>query len=423
MNRFNHTMAKHRKLYILQRDHSVRKSKKDIKTLLSTGVIDDQTEWVLIPIPDTSSTYIAVNGSAILMNTFNYGVIRYRMVLKALRMGMRSYGLEESIYHQYYTVEYPFDTVEELYYGIFNLLYFHYVKNLIGTSDSTDDQWLIEVPDVIIKMTENGKEREALRFITTEEEEKLDAIPFDCRVSDELVLKLANTFGLIEPDSLISSPNIVFFQMEEGERWDLYKTKIDMYSRMKRMGVTNPFSKSIVLLSREEMDHLLMVGTAVSYTSPICLTDFKESDRREMLSVANYFNMPKYDFQRPWYGDENIAEDIGSQAFEFFGPMVLEVFAFNFYGPEDISFFVDTLAYFLNVYREETDQMSSPCNNEGEIEYKAHSGTVLLQFVADVNDIRGTPSDENIVIYTDPYEDELPNIQEFCKILQLRDQM
>ena len=145
-------MAKHRKLYILQRDHSVRKSKKDIKTLLSTGVIDDQTEWVLIPIPDTSSTYIAVNGSAILMNTFNYGVIRYRMVLKALRMGMRSYGLEESIYHQYYTVEYPFDTVEELYYGIFNLLYFHYVKNLIGTSDSTDNQWLIEVPDVIIKM-------------------------------------------------------------------------------------------------------------------------------------------------------------------------------------------------------------------------------------------------------------------------------
>ena len=138
---------------------------------------------------------------------------------------------------------------------------------------------------------------------------------------------------------------------------------------------------------------------------------------------VNYFNMPKYDFQRPWYGDENIAEDIGSQAFEYFGPMVLEVFAFNFYGPEDISFFVDTLPYFLNVYREETDQMCSPCNNEGEIEYKAHSGTVLVQFVADVNDIRGTQSVENIVIYTVPYEDELPNIREFCKILQLRDQM
>ena len=71
-----------RKLYILQHDHSIIKSKKTVSELIRDGTIDSTTDWVLIPIQNTSATYIAVSGDSILSRQFAYAEIRYHMVFK-----------------------------------------------------------------------------------------------------------------------------------------------------------------------------------------------------------------------------------------------------------------------------------------------------------------------------------------------------
>lgn len=429
------SMAKSRKIYVLQHDRTVISHRKSIKTLIETAVINDQTEWVLIPIQESSATYIAVSGDTILQNRFATADIRYHMRLKMLdSISAKEDGLTEEILKDYYTTTITATSVEELYNAIHNLLFFYYVREVIATSDLLDYYWFMEVADVEITLRDGlGKK---IKHFLLEDKSYDDDCPFNYTVSfsyekgEQLLTKIAKTFGLIYPTSILSTPNLYF--KEEGKRivWGEYHTKIDLYSTISRILCTNPYTKSLIMLKMKEMDALLKVHAATMYIQPIDLYDFRHDAIYDRLPIAHDFNLPKYELAE--IDDmSNDEEHKGYIVQEHYGPMVLEVFSFDIYDPEDYAYVVDNIGLWMQVYHEGASAYSSALRNVGSREEDPEkldaihraTTTVFATIIGDINDIRGTPAESQIVIYTDIYEDEKPNIKETCAILAAQEKL
>ena len=426
-----------RKLYILQHDHSIIKSKKTVSELIRDGTIDSTTDWVLIPIQNTSATYIAVSGDSILSRQFAYAEIRYHMVFKIVGRPADTTPYEAALlkhksllpYHgetnpyetsiyDYYTTSVYANTIEELYNGLYNILYTLYLRDLIDTTEETDAFWFLDIQDFSVKLFNSSNK------IVYQSEVIGSEIPFDTSVIDEMAKEIVTKFGLYHGATPMSIPNL-YFKRDSEDRltWGTYQRKIDLYSNIHSLLLFNPCTKACVILKRKEFDKLLKMHQACMYVAPIDLSDFSKRERIERLPVACNFGLQKYnlaDWLNPAYGGESPEYIV----FESYGPCVIELFSFNLFDPEDIAYALDNFYYFLQIYRECTKAfLLSNQHTEKIKENDRDCATLLLTFVGEINDIKGSPAESNLIIYTDPYEDNIPNVKEACAILAVQEKL
>lgn len=408
-------MAK-RKLYILQHDHSVIKSKKSVSELLKSETINDETEWVLIPIQNTSATYIAVSGATILLRKFSYAEIKFHMAFKVVGKTSDCKDREKTEY-DYFTTSIFAYSIEELYNAIYNILFSLYLRDAIDATEEMDDYWFLDIQDYSITLYSDTQKPIFISEIIGSD------IPFEYSSIYEMGKKLWDDFGLYgeSGSNYHYLKDLYFFRDDKGDlRWGYYQTKIDLYSRIRQILLFNRETHSCVMLKRKEMDLMLKMHRGTLYISPIDLSCFPMKDRIDKLPVACDFQLKKYALTE-WNQSSAEGDSPEFMVFEYYGPLVVELFSFVFYDPMDIAYALDNISYWLRIYQE-CGVVYHQSQSSGELsEADRNASTALLTFVGEIGDIKGAPADSNLVIYTDPYEDEIPNLHEVCAILDLQE--
>jgi len=84
-------------------------------------------------------------------------------------------------------------------------------------------------------------------------------------------------------------------------------------------------------------------------------------------------------------------------------------------------FMLDNLTYIMQVYLEGIKVWMSDIDNRDDLQYYQHRATLVANMIIDLESVKGHPSDNQLVIYTDPYEDYPPNLAEVCYLLELQE--
>lgn len=427
-------MSDKRRIYLLKRDHTMQKSKKTLAKLKSKGALQS-VQWVLIPIQNTSATYIAVDADTISITDFGSADIRFHMKLKNLTRASRASNnaLYETTLWDYYTTTIHAESFEEFYNALYNILIFHYIKELYGNSDSTDTYWFLDVVDLEINIF-NGRKK--IDHFYIEAEQDAEDVPFDYEASESMSTAIINHFGLAYPNNILSMPNLYFRTTDDGMRWYERNGPVELYSTIDSVLWANIFTRSYVMLTDDQCDVLTRMRFATLYISPIDMTYFR--DRIEMLPIAAYYGLKKYDI-RDWRGEEDLFSEPSTMLYHDFGSCCMEIFSIQELDTEQIPFMIDNLYYIAKSFHEattvnivtsgqgihmgeetwtsEAQKLFMPVNTDLDPHYKC---TVLINMVIELGEKRDAPDDDSsFIIYTDPFEDEMPRIDEVAYLLEL----
>lgn len=409
-------MKKKRKVIILNRDHTVVRRKKPIRELIKTGKLD-KAEWVLIPIMSTSCTYLAVDRDTLLTQQFFTATIRFHLnfrVINGYRKNGESSLEKDEVRYDYYTTTMLATTPEELYQVLYQVGAYRYIQELFSTSDYADEFWYISVEDMEISLyNDRGKVIDHFQF--NQHSEESDDVPFLYSRFADLARAMSTHFGLISPEDDMVLQNLYLEYKNGTMMWKQCNTPQDLTSNMRWIGVGNAKSKSFTVLNRDEYDQCLRMGNGAAFMTPISLYDFTNSFL--YLPVCNAFSLPKYSFDTSFTDGEDT--DAGLAVFEFFGPSIYDTFGFTIYDAEDIILLLDNCKTFLQVYQEGSKIILGECVNRDDIEHLNLEATTFLQITIGLENNRGTPADYNLIIYSDAFEDYIPNIKEVAYILQL----
>lgn len=405
--------GKKRKIYLLNQNHDVIKSKSTIAQLKREGALD-RTEWVLIPIRNTSATYIAVDATTILSQNFDYADVRFHMKMKDLYRADKNDPREITLY-DYYTTTLHADTIEELYNALYNVMVFRYIKELFGDTDSVDTFWFIDVADLEISLFKNQKR---IKHFYVEAEKCADEVPFEYSATDEMSARIAQYFGLKSADSWITMANIYFKKDKKGLKWYETNKPVDLFSDVYAILDSNPFAKSFVMLRADAYDAALRMHNAMLYITPVALSG--DTIDYDVLPIASAYGLSKYEFNDGKYADDNA--DAALQIYHDYSPgNIPEIFSFDIKDESGIMFMLDNLTYIMQVYLEGIKVWMSDIDNRDDLQYYQHRATLVANMIIDLESAKGHPSDNQLVIYTDPYEDYPPNLAEVCYLLELQE--
>ena len=393
----------------------IASSKKTIAELIHSGEMA-ALDYILIPIWKTSATYVAVDRDIFLTGQFSRGVIRYHLQYRLIDRSLKNNPMEYTKY-DYYPTFIDVTTYEELYQAIYQVGVFFYNQELFGYTDRIDSYWHISVED--IEVTLWNADNKVMDHIEQRQLSHQDMdVPFHYERFNELVEKLYEHFGIFgaHEGALADSYYLRFYQEGDHREWKITKTPVELLANITHVGRYNPSSRGFVILKRDEYDAALRLQNGFAYISPIYLWD--ESNPYDCLPIAHYFNLPKYRIG-PWNGEEDIEQDPGFVIFETLGPFVYDTFAISLFDPDDIIAYLDHSQYFMSIYHEGIKVMMADSADEDNLAMFHDMGTVLYQLVTELDSSEMVPSENNFIIYSDPFEDYPPSIKEVTYLLQL----
>jgi hypothetical protein len=418
-----------RKIWLLGKDRKVSSSKKTIAQLRDALRLDD-AQWVLIPIAQTSTTYIAVDGDAILMRKFARAEIRYHMQLKST-VGRYRKGEDrtERLQRDYYTSSITALTHEELYNALYNVLVFGYIKDMIS-GDAIDSYPFLDVVEMEVSLyDEKGRILETFNA-NDKNLSSIEDSPFYISRTSALCGRVANHFGLIYADQWLTAPNLYFKSWGKLVKWYEATAVIDLYSDISHVLISNPYTKSFSMMTDDEYDAALRIRSINAFITPLAVMDSGATgtNNSRYLSVANAYDLPKYYFEENrYYG---ATEDMTSRIYHDFGPSAMEIFSYCINDSEDVMTFLDNISFVLKVYHEAGKDwaLSNYCTVESDDEEMQimqdmdRRCTVLGNFSLEYMDAGDAPVEDGMLtIYTDIYEDYLPNLKEVCYLLLLEE--
>lgn len=408
--------GKKRKTYLLNQNHDVIKSKSTIAQLKREGALD-RTEWVLIPVQNTSATYIAVDATTILSQDFDYADVRFHMKMKDLYRADKNNPTEITLY-DYYTTTLHANTIEELYNALYNVMVFRYIKELFGDTDSVDTFWFIDVADMEISMYKN---RKRVKHFYVEAEKSADEVPFEYSATDEMSARIASYFGLKNADSWITMPNIYFKKTKDALKWYETNKPVDLFSDIHSILESNPFAKSYVMLRTDAYDAALRMHNAMLYVTPVAIS-FEDKIDYEVLPIAAAYGLEKYDFRADGVSGCD-SEDAAMPIYHDYGSGggIPEIFSFDIKDESGIMFMLDNLTYIMQVYLEGIKVWMAGVEETDDLQRFKDRSTLVVNMIIDLESPKCHPSDNQLIIYTDPYEDYPPNLTEVCYLLELQE--
>lgn len=436
---------KKNRLYLLKRDHTVCTTKKTIAEMRRDHELE-KYQWILIPIQAMSSSYVPVDTRILSTLNFTDAEIRFHMKLKTraraasvskTRVTDDEFGMmgecwdtqdEDFVLWDYYTTSVTAQTVEEFYNAIYNILAFSYVKELQGLTDSDDIVWM-DVVDLELTFQRDGRDTD---HVVIRSEQGSEDVPFDCDVSDHMCASLVERFGIgLRPSQCnMGMPNLYFKSANDRTEWVATTSPIDLTRDVTTILVGNYAARSYVMLKAWEYDQLLRMQNGMMYISPIDMR-YQDDFDYDMLAVAAYYKLLKYEL-RMWGGDEDLYEEPGTRVYHDYESMC-DITNIQVLDTDDIIALVEHLDFVFKVFHESISVMIScerraneRCANDDDLFMPAQNSmdphlhsTVFANLVIDITKGRESPTeDTQLVIYTDCYEDRLPNLQEMAYILK-----
>lgn len=401
-------LAKRRKTYLLYKDHTVSWSKKPLQEIIDQE-FHKLVEWVLIPIYQTSYTYIAVAGDAFLGSTFGHASIRLHMQYRMVSHQSKTPGPSEKVWYDYYTTTMEIDTLDDLYQALYNVMAFRYMQELSGCTDNVDEMWYMAVEDIAIHLYDKkGKEYDSFTYSLHTGES--DDVPFNYDRFLSLCNALAEHFMLGKIISGMQAPNMVMEKTKEGDIiWKASKQNIEWRSSLHRVCIANWDTGGYTILKPNDYDQLLRISKGEIMIAPISLLD--DPCRYSALPVAYDFDLPKYSFDRHNY-DSSIV-------YEHYGPQIYGMLTMTLYEAEGCIVFLDHFHFIYRVYHEGTKIAIAHMAGRDDLEHLAHQGTTLIECFFDLESHEGHPSDNQLIIATDPYEDSPVTLKEVIQLLKL----
>lgn len=413
-----------RKIILLERNHDVQFSKKSIKHLLAKDKLA-KTRWVLIPIEQTSATYIGVDASKIIERPFETAIIRYHLQFKrGLKAPSETAEITEdgvSVAYDYMTTTIAATTVEELYQGIYNMLILKYIRTLTDGSNDSDESWFMDVEDVSVKFLDgNGEVTET--FQVRHRDYFKDGS--DLSASNQLYWKICEWFGLFCPEAKWKTDtytwetcsNLTFELSPRGLIWVEHRGSIELFQRVKYVGIMSADTRSFILLTDKEYDQIPRIHDSAVFITPINLYD--ASNSIPYLPICSMYGLPKYEFY-PDLADNGYDDSGPDMLYNDFASRVYDILTFYIYGCEDTAIFLDNIFYILQVLFEGCKIWTASCVGRDDIENMNTECTVYLNIAIEM--VQDSPAELSLTIHTDVFEDYLPNIKEVTYLLQLEE--
>lgn len=413
-----------RKIILLEKNHDVIFSKKGIRHLVAKNKLTT-TRWVLIPIQETSATYIGVDASKILERPFTTAVIRYHLQykrgMKVIPDGAQLTEDGVSIAYDYLTTTIAATTVEELYQAIYNMMVLKYIRTLTDGSNDSDESWFMDVEDISVSFLD--KENQLIDKFQVRHRDYFKK-GTDFHASNQVYWEICEYFGLFLPANRWKNDDIIWetcsnltFEIK-GDRlvWVEHRGNITLFQRIKYVGIMSADTRSFILLTDKEYDQIPRIHDAAVFVTPITL--YESTHSYTYLPICSTYGMPKYEF----YPDiaNNSLEDSGpDMLYNDFASRVYDILTFYIYGCEDTAIFLDNVFYVLQVLFEGCKIWTASCAGRDDIENMSTECTVYLNISIEM--VEDSPAECSLTIHTDVYEDYLPNLKEVTYLLQLQE--
>ena len=410
-----------RPLILLYRDKRMERSFKTVAKLCQKGKLDS-VEWVLIPILHTSATYIAVSGEIIAthLRAFHSALIRYHMqYCNDCGVGNDPEEDRVEIVWDYETITIQVSSIEELYNALYQPVVFEYLRSLRPFSDRGEDFWFIHVRDFeVISFDGTGKKIDSF---CSSAEVHVGSVPFPYDDGALVVDELASHFGLIHPNEPRFRGNLVFFKEDKTGRicWKEVKGNIQMYSSVKGIGIGSGAYCSFVVLSDKDYCAALRINTASIYVAPFEVAAQTYQDVLKYLVLTTQYGVPKYVFGQFYETDYEMKVE---PIYHDYGMQVTNVENIDLFDSDDVCIFIEHIYYLLQLMREGCRVHIASNLNSDSLQPFELSGAVLLECHLELNTLGEPEMDDHyrdFSLYTDAWQDNLPNIREVCYLIQL----
>lgn len=401
-------MAKKPKLILLKTNGSFQKTKKSIAQLLLED--GDDIEWVLIPILNTSCTYIAVDWCHILRYPAERIYIKYH-----LKYGqwMRRDVCDPIIY-DYYTTSLTLTSLEELYQLIYTMGAYHYVASLPDDSswNGSDYYWYIMMSDISIDLCDHD-DHSLFNFEYHMDMSLLQDSPFDVLQAEKLCRLLRKNFGLYGTNSNMVMDTLVITEGKNDLKWSFTNGPCELSMDVTHVGVPNPICKSFTLMKARDYDLALQFGMGYLVLIPLCFSEpMEESNLHISEDLAlNQFTITKDKFFDEAYGS----------LYAKYQDAIFEHFSMSVRDGEDSMLVLDNFFYIMQIYYEGIKLIAFLNQDEAKDDTKINGmrdrTSLLLTFVVTV--IAATvEGDVNIEVVADVRDDHIPNLKDVCHILR-----
>lgn len=411
-----------RRLILLNKDRTVSMSKKTVEELRAKGKLNG-VKWVLIPIQCTSSTYIAVSSDTILTQIFDHANIRFHLQLGYNTFSFDPYddNRDSNVLYDYNTVTMNVETIEELYNALYNAMGYRFCRECAGVMEHPDyAAWYIGVLDMEVVQYKNGK---IVDSFYVESEKNAADIPFDLRLDDVVCDTITSHFGLYASIDNRIAPTLAIRSYKGILQWEVTTSNVKMVSNLTHILIGVAFSSSFVVLTAKEYDSALIMNSLSSYISPIALDALSATEAKRYLAIAHTYDIPKYTFENVKVGNTmmyNCSEDFTESLFTDFTGSIPEIFSYDIYDPQDIIVYLEHLPFLLKMHHEGMKATLAAELNKDIMEMHMKC-TVFVHMQVCLEFHPNHPSSSNSLLhmFTDAFEDSIPNIEEVCYLLHL----
>lgn len=413
-----------RKIILLEKNHEVRFSKKSIRHLIAKDKLST-TRWVLIPVQETSATYIGVDASKITERPFTTAMIRYHLRFKrGMKVPPENAELSEngvSVAYDYMTTTIAATSVEELYQAIYNMMVLKYIRTLTDGANDTDESWFMDMEDISVTFLDKDDNTIDQFQVRHRDYAKKGN---DFQASNKVYWEICDYFGLYYPaakwstDTLLweTCANLTFEMRTDKLVWVEHRGTIQLFQRVKYIGIMSADTRAFIILTDKEYDQIPRIHDAAVFVTPITL--YESTNPYPYLPICSMYGMPKYEF----YPDiaNNSMDDSGpDMLYNDFASRVYDILTFYIYGCEDTAIFLDNIFYLLQVLFEGCKIWTASCAGRDDIENMGTDCTVYLNIAIEM--VEDSPAECSLTIHTDVFEDYLPNIKEVAYLLQLEE--
>lgn len=412
-------MSQKRKLILLRRDKSVKFTKKKLAQVIAKGMLSG-VEWVLIPIYRTGCSYIAVAADTLLIQQFKMAHIKFHLMYKEIGRAGHNYNEpEENTLYDYYVTEMSAYTQEELYQVLYQVGVFRYIQEFYSKSDYVDTFWYMSMDDISVELYD-GKGKVFDHFEFRQSTDGCDDVPFNYSRFGELCRMMAHHFGLIGPDDelVLHNISINYNERRGGYTWKVHKEPVQLFSNVAYVGVANAHTKSFTLLTDDEYDQSLRMQNGQLFVVPICLYDYEKEVLPSGMALCHQYNIPKYRFGE-WNGGYDPTEDFLDTLYHYYGSAAGEIYGMDFYDAEEMMLLIDNLYFVMQVYTEGAKISGIRDCNLDDIQSLSACSNCVVELIVHLDSPKGNPSDNDLIIVTDYYEDYPPDMKRVSYLLQL----
>lgn len=402
---------KKKTILLCRNDGRLMETKMSISKLIEGNHLH-RVKWVLIPIYRCAQTYISVEGTQFLDRQISSARVRFHLIFREINphSGIPSNDLPK---YDYYPTSIDVYSYEDLYQLIYQIGVFRYIQELYGYGDGKDPFWYMTVEDIEITLYNNSQQVD--HFTYRQHSEKDIDVPFQYSSFGDLCKALFKHFGIADANEEMVFHNMAIeraSKKSDQNLWRISKGPIQLFDKVRMIGIGNPKTKSYTFLTMDVYDQILRLKNAQVFLTPLGFAHCKPQSIVEYLSTAHKYELPKYEFTsmaQDDYANNRVYHDLSNY--------ITEVFSIMVYDAEDVVLLIENLSFLMQIYYEGAKIENAIVEETDDLNSMMYKATVFCEIVVDTETDNGVPSDESLHITTDFFEDDLPKVTEIGLIL------